>query len=1230
MKIKSEITKRIIALVCAFVFSCAYIGTAAFAWFADRKASNVNITGTAHRSYFEGGDGTSENPFIIARPIQLYYLAWLQELGYFNQTDENDAVVQTYFQVSADLNMSNYVLPPIGTAKNPFLGSFDGNGHKISNLTVKNDDSALTAVPQGDLETQVQIVGFFGVIGSMEEQGKWTKDTVEYTYDSSVNTVKNFLLDNVVVETTTPKDNKTLAGIAAGYVNADVSSVGVYNCKIQVGSGLSALDSENITDKISGYTLVGFSQAAYDAYIEKMGDEGNGWGGSLDMTSAHGRLATAFVTGSTTTNRVNYTYAKTNDLFYDKNGDSLGSTQTGTSTAYFKYKDYNSSGGSYLLAMRGQNKGSDRYFYLDGGVRITDTKYYYEDANGYYISDKTDSYYLQAQTGNGTSAGTVSQSTTEGTTWLYDGGAFYLEYVANKSTTAVKYYLGVDEYGRVNCTTTNAQWTVSGNNLYNGSNYLVHVNGNSGGWTATDNNALIKITDGTNYLGNITNATSVASTTAANAAEWAITGGYLHTVINGQNYYLNRNNATVSVSTTPNTTWSVSSSGIASGGYALRCTGGTWQATQTTSYITDGNGHYLTGNGSIGNSNSQNNASEWTMTATGNNYYISTTYNNNTYYLRNNGGTLQLTTGTNNITAWTVNGGVISNGDYQLTYDGGWDLSVATYYITDGNGHYLNHTSGNTISSGTSQNSATVWDVNANGRFSHDMSGSTYYLGYRNSSNPLVARTSVNAYYTLDANGRLSATYSSGWGGSTTYYIRYNNGWTTTTTANQAATITMISALPAIQIVPSASYLDNADVSYAGTQRTAETTQKYTSEVLPTYVDYTQGYATYMPLIVDNNDSTVAKSSNTGYIVGGSYDTTTGTQTTYPYGGGDIRISYYPISDNISNSYSNSNKTLDASKIYTINDSGTKTVSSIGAANFQKYTTAEAGFIDILKKDNTNVYGLHFMSAEISIDNLITASSVQINGEAYENYQLPASSIDFNLKQKGYINFFAGTYFSGNNSFFSLHRIFRNLSNEITAIKEILEIWGTDDENKLYVYKYAGGYEYSDGTACGANVPAGYTKMFDTTWIKRQASLQSSYIYYFEIPADEGEYALGSVPGGTGAYLLYLDISANAGDVDKEVMKYVQGVDFVTASDVSLLAAIADNNPTAAVGLKEIFSGNIGGITVSRSESDNVITFTITCTDTAVSTENLKEYVRYYYITPEGKEVQIVFVSQGS
>ena len=214
-----------------------------------------------------------------------------------------------------------------------------------------------------------------------------------------------------------------------------------------------------------------------------------------------------------------------------------------------------------------------------------------------------------------------------------------------------------------------------------------------------------------------------------------------------------------------------------------------------------------------------------------------------------------------------------------------------------------------------------------------------------------------------------------------------------------------------------------------------------------------------------------------------------------------------------------------------------------------------------------NVYGLHFMPANININHLVTADYTLINGEEKENYEMPASSIDFNLMEKGVINFFAGTYFSGNNSFFSLHHIERDENDEITSIKEIAEIYKSSSDRDPYIYKYTDN-TYSD------TLTSKYSLTFSTDRIKRQSSITTNAVYYFEIPVNAGEFALGSVDDGTGAYLMYLDIATNGGvDFDADVDTF-GSVDYRSSPDkveTSLLLITYEQQATDTVNLKVVY-----------------------------------------------------------
>ena len=146
--------KKIALAISGISLMSASLFAVSAAWFQGmNKAALSSGEGYTASAYFAGGDGSSTNPYIINQPIHLYNLAWLQYLGYFNQTKDG-AYDQTYFVLGSDVDMTsdsinNWTLPPIGTTDNPFIGNFDGKGYTISNLVVDNSlsDGHITRKP---------------------------------------------------------------------------------------------------------------------------------------------------------------------------------------------------------------------------------------------------------------------------------------------------------------------------------------------------------------------------------------------------------------------------------------------------------------------------------------------------------------------------------------------------------------------------------------------------------------------------------------------------------------------------------------------------------------------------------------------------------------------------------------------------------------------------------------------------------------------------------------------------------------------------------------------------------------------------------------------------------------------------------------------------------------------------------------------------------------------------
>ncbi len=267
---------------------------------------------------------------------------------------------------------------------------------------------------------------------------------------------------------------------------------------------------------------------------------------------------------------------------------------------------------------------------------------------------------------------------------------------------------------------------------------------------------------------------------------------------------------------------------------------------------------------------------------------------------------------------------------------------------------------------------------------------------------------------------------------------------------------------------------------------------------------------TYVPLVVDGEYK--ATSENTGYIVGG----TSKHSKTISSEDGDIRV--------LKHAYSDIDTTAGTGYFEKGSDGGITDIKTItflqGAVDTTAnsvYAKAKSHFIEALNKDRNSIYSLRFQGGVV--DRVITAGKVQIGTSEKTDYQMPESCIDFNISN-GKLAFFASSHgVSNTRSFFSLHQITRN-GGEITAIKEISKIYASGSG---YVYAYAG-----EEDTYGAS---GYELKFDTSILteQRQGDNPLGYsrgegtkLYYFEIPLNQGEYALGAVANG--AALMYLDI----------------------------------------------------------------------------------------------------------
>ncbi|ADU20737.1 hypothetical protein [Ruminococcus albus] len=703
------------------------------------------------------------------------------------------------------------------------------------------------------------------------------------------------------------------------------------------------------------------------------------------------------------------------------------------------------------------------------------------------------------------SGGILTATNTASTTWTYDdvnnrlyctsgGNTYYLAYGNGwKATTQEELYHLTNgsgsyltvENGKLVTTQTPDVWTPTAGGYTiekNGTQYSVESNGTLTG--------AMFIHDGNNYM-----TSTLANTTGqSNASTWYFSGSSspIYTVSGGTTLYLNKTgNNTLQVGTNNNpTVWTIDmeNNEIRSGDWYVFRSGNQWTLKRkNTNVISDGGTNYvrIDANGTPVNTTDIDQASDFVPS---NNGSTLTVYANNTTYV------------------FTVDGnGRILRGDKMLYFEGDdWRLTEPTYtVITDGNGHYLNY-NGSGINNSNDQYTATHWMTqNINNGFTIS-NGSVYLRGYREGRNYVIYNTYTYNLGTRDSESD-SNTDTTTWNNdnnglyvtiaNTKYYLNYSNSGWTTLSANsgnavvQTITPTNNATRTPITYSPVTAFTANT-IAYTASE-IGETTVKIADT---TYRPFTVTMGsepvgqTYFPLQINVDSSKTGADRfsvnplNTGYVISGHLDSTNG---------GDIRVSEYTKSDNITKSLKDNNTALDPTKVRTFMGGTNRTLSAYGLDNFVKYDETSTKFNETIKGDSS-VYGLHFMDASISIDDLVTAPSVTINETVYENYQLPKDSIDFRLKDKGYINFLAGTYFSGNDSFFSLHKIERDADNNITSIKEIKDIYGTGKRRDPYIYKFSNNdYEswvyYRSGNVKEHNVynsiselPDGYESIFNT------------------------------------------------------------------------------------------------------------------------------------------------------
>lgn len=156
-----------------------------------------------------------ENYFLITNAEQL---AFLSKAASSDIKDVRDYLTYNYI-LQVDIDLDSHKFTPIGSKKYPFTGTFDGNGHIISNLKIDSDSDN---------------VGLFGYVKSNEKASSeiTLNDTKLTFYHNAI--IKNFQIENADIYTS-GKNAAIIVGSADG--TSRITSVSTKNGSISADDG---------------------------------------------------------------------------------------------------------------------------------------------------------------------------------------------------------------------------------------------------------------------------------------------------------------------------------------------------------------------------------------------------------------------------------------------------------------------------------------------------------------------------------------------------------------------------------------------------------------------------------------------------------------------------------------------------------------------------------------------------------------------------------------------------------------------------------------------------------------------------------------------------------------------------------------------------------------------------------------------------------------------------------
>ncbi len=231
--------------------------------YVELRTSNKDFNGMSMVIYV--GNGTEENPFYIRNYTDL------SNIGY-----DGVFTLSAHYQQTADIdmNVATTAWEPIASSSEKFVGSYNGNNHKILNLNViqnlATDGTPSDVIAEGDTNlyanNNITTAGLFAQIGYTGSVTKlnFENANIKGYYDNAgvvagINSGNISFVDvtNSTVETT--KTNSFIGGIT-GTLYGDN---GLYSAKIEYSSFNGKLTNGNFVGGIAGINKAGLIFNSY-------------------------------------------------------------------------------------------------------------------------------------------------------------------------------------------------------------------------------------------------------------------------------------------------------------------------------------------------------------------------------------------------------------------------------------------------------------------------------------------------------------------------------------------------------------------------------------------------------------------------------------------------------------------------------------------------------------------------------------------------------------------------------------------------------------------------------------------------------------------------------------------------------------------------------------------------------------------------------------------------------